>query len=69
MPETPWAEPARSSAKVRLQQKRQTQVRRAKAMIYLAADMAGPYMAVVLLNQALRQQLDKLKDEAPGRPG
>jgi hypothetical protein len=37
--------------------------RRAKAAIHLACEMAGPYITVVLLNDALREQLDKLRDE------
>jgi hypothetical protein len=69
MARTPWAEVARSPAEARLQQERQKQVRWAKAAIYLACEKAGPYMAVVLLNDALRAALDKLQDEAPGRPG
>jgi hypothetical protein len=60
---------ALTPAEARLQRKRQTEVGKAKAMIHLAADMAGPFMAVVLLNEALRSQLDLLKDQEPGRPG
>ena len=48
-----------------MQKKRQVQVRKAKGMIYLACKQAGPFMAVVLLNEAPRRQLDKLQDEAP----
>jgi hypothetical protein len=33
-------------------------VARAKAAIWLACEEAGPHMAVVLLNDALREQLD-----------
>jgi len=66
---TPWARAASSSAEARVQRERQMQVRRAKAAIYLACEQAGPFMAVVLLNEALRAALDKLRDEEPGRPG
>ena len=34
-------------------------------MIYLACEQAGPFMAVVLLNEELRRQLDKVQDKAP----
>jgi hypothetical protein len=48
-----------ASGEVRLQKKRDDQIRRAKAAIYLAFEMAGPHMAVVLLNDALRQQVGR----------
>jgi hypothetical protein len=52
-----------SSSEVRQQKRRDDQIRRAKAAIHLACREVGPYMAVVLLNDALRQQLDELRDE------
>ena len=52
-----------SSSEIRQQKKRDDQIRRAKAAIQLACREVGPYMAVVLLNDALRQQLDELRDE------
>jgi hypothetical protein len=52
-----------SSSEIRRQKKRDDQIPRAKAAIHLACREVGPYMAVVLLNDALRQQLDELRDE------
>jgi hypothetical protein len=52
-----------SSSEIQQQKKRDDQIRRAKAAIHLACREVGPYMAVVLLNDALRQQLDELRDE------
>ena len=52
-----------SSSEIQQQKKRDDQIRRAKAAIHLACREVGPYMAVVLLNDALRQQLDELHDE------
>jgi hypothetical protein len=52
-----------SSSEIQQQKTRDDQIRRAKAAIHLACREVGPYMAVVLLNDALRQQLDELRDE------
>ena len=52
-----------SSSEIQQQKKQDDQIRRAKAAIHLACREVGPYMAVVLLNDALRQQLDELRDE------
>ena len=52
-----------SSSEIQQQKKRDDQIRRAKAAIHLACREVGPYMAVVLLNDALRQQLDELREE------
>jgi hypothetical protein len=49
----------------RLKRQRTIQLRRAKAAIYLACEEAGPHMAVVLLKDALREQLDRLNEEEP----
>ena len=54
-PETPTERRARVQ--------RETQLRQAKAKIYLACEEAGPHMAVLILNNALREQLDKLRAE------
>jgi hypothetical protein len=62
MPEPEWFVPASSPSEARLQTKRNNQLRRARAAIYLACEMTGPHMAVVLLNDALREQLDKLHE-------
>ena len=55
--------PPTSSSEIQQQKKRDDQIRRAKAAIHLACREVGPYMAVVLLNDALRQQLDELREE------
>jgi hypothetical protein len=47
----------------RLQRQRTIQLQRAKAQIWLACEEAGPHMAVILLNDALREQLDRLAEE------
>ena len=52
-----------SSSEIQQQKKQDDRIRRAKAAIHLACREVGPYMAVVLLNDALRQQLDELRDE------
>jgi hypothetical protein len=47
----------------RIRQARTVQLRRARAAIWLACEEAGPHMAVIQLNDALREQLDRLGDE------
>ena len=41
---------------------RKLQLRRAKAQIWLAAEDVGMHAAVVILNDALREALDRLND-------
>jgi hypothetical protein len=41
---------------------RKLQLRRAKAQIWLAAEDVGMHAAVVILNDALREALDRLDD-------
>jgi hypothetical protein len=47
----------------KLKRERTIEVKYARAQIYLACERLGPHMAVVVLNDALREQLDRLRDE------
>jgi hypothetical protein len=58
-----WRDDLDNDVDPRLRQQRSIQLRRARAAIYLACEEAGPHMSVILLNDALREQLDRLREE------
>ena len=54
----------RSQASPKLKRQRTIEINRARAQIWLACDTLGAQIAVVVLNDALREWLDRLDDEA-----
>jgi hypothetical protein len=47
-----------------LKRKRTIEINRARAQIYLACETLGAHLAVIVLNDALREALDRLDEEA-----
>lgn len=57
-------EPEAAPVDRRISWQRSVQLRRARATIWLTCEEIGAHAAVVLLNDALREQLDRLSEEA-----
>jgi hypothetical protein len=58
-----WKDDLDERVSPRLKAQRTREVGYARAQIYLACERLGPHMAVLVLNDALRDQLDRLAEE------
>jgi hypothetical protein len=47
----------------RIRRQRTKQINRCRAQIWLACETLGPHMAVLVLNDALREALNELQDD------